>query len=485
MSNVDQFISRFGGLTEQYEFYNGKVILHYDPKAHVYLLVKDGDLIPQEGVTNVCHIIDKSEALIPWAVKQMAAMLLTEAVITLPDGSKQMRAMQYQEFENLVLASKTAHRDKLEEAGDVGHIAHAWIERYIKAILAHGAASVQVQEVLAKFPVDERAMNCCLAALDWMRDHNVRWLGTERKIYSRKHGYAGTMDGLCLVDSCSDPHCCKKSFKDRLTISDWKTSNYLYVEYLLQTAAYMQAYNEETEYVEIQKKTPLMERLDELVTDRWIIRLGKEDADFDPWHAPAEDFQADWDGFNLALDLKQTVEGIRKRTKDREAEVRENIKAERKALREAAEAAEKERKAAERAKAKEERLEALKLKCKGADKYQGKRRPTCGCVSCAVRYQQAQDRKHGIIIDPSRLLGSGFEHSRSCDGEHSMPRCGSLHCWQTEYETRPDRLLEAPKPTLYTIGRYCSWMLSSDENGNAIMVPADNIIDAMLASNNP
>ena len=116
--------------------------------------------------------------------------------MTLPDGNRILRSMTWQEFENLVLASKTAHKDALEDAGDVGHIAHAWIERYIKAVLYYGAASMQVQELLARFPADDRATNCCLAALDWMRNHNVRWLGTERKVYSRKYGYAGTMDGL-------------------------------------------------------------------------------------------------------------------------------------------------------------------------------------------------------------------------------------------------------------------------------------------------
>src|SRR5262249_19750690 len=123
-------------------------------------------------------------------------------------------------------------------------------------------------ELLGNFPVDERAANCCAAAVEWMSQHNVRWLKTERKCFSRKYGYAGTMDGLAVVDSCKDRLCCPHDFTDRLTLVDWKTSNALYVEYLLQTAAYQQAYQEET---------------GETIADRWVIRLGKDDAEFDPW----------------------------------------------------------------------------------------------------------------------------------------------------------------------------------------------------------
>jgi hypothetical protein len=383
--SVDAFISQFGGLTEAYYFYNGEVELHYDPKQHLYLLAKDGDLIPQEGVTNVCHIIDKSEALIPWATKQMAGMLLHEAAVVMPDGQKLLRGMGWQEFENLVLASKTAHRDKLEEAGDIGHIAHAWIERYIKAVLYYGTDSIQVQEVLAKFPDNEKSMNCCLAALDWMRNHNVRWLGTERKIFSREYGYAGTMDGLCMVDSCSNHHCCKFQFKDRLTISDWKTSNYLYIEYLLQTAAYMSAYNEEERYTKGDNA--------KLATDRWIIRLGKEEGDLQTWHAPREDYLPDFQGFALALKLKRQVYALNKRVKDRDAATRASIRAERKAAKEAAELEAKQQRAAEKEQARLERAAALKIKCAKADNYKGVRAPTCGCETCAAKYAEVQANK--------------------------------------------------------------------------------------------
>lgn len=379
--SVEDLIQKFGQVTESYWFYDGKIELRYAPKEHIYYLVTGEELEPQDGVTSICKIIDKSEALVPWACKMMAANLLVNApTMTLPTGERIVRQMTFQEYENLVLAAKTAHKEKLEDAGEVGHVAHAWVEDYIKSVLA--SDEDRKLRLLATFPADERAKNCCFAALDWMRRHNVRWLGTERKIYSRKHKYAGTMDGLCLVDSCDNPHCCAKAFKDRLTIADWKTSNYLYTEYLLQTAAYMQAYIEET---------------GEDVLDRWVIRLGKDDGEFDPWHAGIETYPEDFEAFRLALMLKRQYEGIKERVRLKDKATRESIRAERKAAKEAAELAEKERKLKAKIEKKAEQQAALRLSCKGSAKYQGKRKPNCNkgnpCLTCLAKYAEVQGGK--------------------------------------------------------------------------------------------
>src|SRR5271154_2239587 len=78
-----KLINKFGGWTESYWFYvdsDNPIELRYDPKDHVYLLVtEDGQLEKQAGVTTICHIIDKSEALVPWGCKMMAQKLLRTA----------------------------------------------------------------------------------------------------------------------------------------------------------------------------------------------------------------------------------------------------------------------------------------------------------------------------------------------------------------------------------------------------------------------
>ena len=371
-NDLDAFIDQFGGMTEEYYFYNGEVCLRYDPKGHTYLLMTPDGLKVQDGVTTVCHIIDKSKQLIPWGCKMMQQKLL----LTTPyvDGTV---VLTREAYENLINEAKSAHKEKLEEAGQIGHIAHAWIESYIKLVIAKDDNGIE--GLLLTFPEDERAKNACIAGLTWMSTHNVRWISTEHKIYSRRYGYAGTLDGKCLVNSCDDPNCCQIAFKDRLTIADWKTSNYLYPEFRLQTAAYAAADKEET---------------GDLITDRWIIRLGKDDGDVETWHMEEDKQEADFQAFLNALYLKRSIEGV-------EADIQQ-VRSTRRAIeKEAKRVAKEARLEAERLEKIRIKLEqqaikaaALKIKCKKSLTYKGKRKPTCnegqGCEFCNKVYQEAQ-----------------------------------------------------------------------------------------------
>ena len=190
--------------------------------------------------------------------------------------------------------AKKAHKEKLVDAGDVGSAAHSWIEDSIRAAIKNNQGVVANLTMPA--PEDERARNCGRAALDWMKLHNVRWLKTEHKIYSRQYGYAGTMDGLAFVDSCDGECCYLKKFRDQLSIIDWKSSNYLRIDYLLQTAAYQQAE---------------MEEFETDIRARWILRLGKEDGKFEPWYET--DFARDFETFKYCLLLRRSHASIESR----------------------------------------------------------------------------------------------------------------------------------------------------------------------------
>lgn len=305
------------GPFKEYKFYNDEVTLrYYGNPIHAYFEVVDGELKRKDGVTTVCHIIDKSAALVPWGCKMMYEKLM-RIIPTQPDesGNEVLVPLSLEEFDHFATNAKSAHKEKLEEAANVGSAAHNWLEDYIKIKLGLKPAGTLY------WPEDERAKSCVEAALDWMKQHNVRWVYTERKIYSRNYEFAGTLDGVAVCDSCDDPTCCSTPFKNRKSLIDWKSSNYLYVEYLYQTAAYQQAYEEETG-----------EKLD----DRWIIRLGKEDGKFDPWHCEMDWANADWLGFKYALDLHRTHTEVTNRMKAKREAIRDARKEQRATEKEAA-----------------------------------------------------------------------------------------------------------------------------------------------------
>jgi hypothetical protein len=353
---LGQLTAQYGDMGEEHRFYNGTVTLRFARKNWVWSLLKeDGSWEPQNGVTSITkRAVDKSEALIGWAKKRVLEKLkrlILDQYIA-PDGLIQLFE---DELDQVIRESKRANEEELDAAGETGHQAHDWVEKWIKACLGHGDKDY----LLDHMPADDRAKSCCNAALYWMAAHDVKWISTERKVYSRRYKFAGTLDGLARVSSCSDPLCCKSEFNDRLSIIDWKTSNALYLEYLLQTAAYQQAIEEE-DGIEIE--------------DRWIIRLGKEDAEFDPWHAEGREvFLQDFQAYLTALRMTQAVDVV----EDRLA----NLKGVRKALK-----LEQERKKKE---------EALKIKCKSADKYKGIRKPTCNggnpCQTCVAKYKEKHE----------------------------------------------------------------------------------------------
>jgi hypothetical protein len=128
------------------------------------------------------------------------------------------------------------------------------------------------------------------------------------------------MDGKALVDSCDDPSCCSEQFKDSLSIIDWKSSNALHVEYILQVAgAYCHAEVEE---------------FGEDIQNCFILRLGKNEEEagkFEPWRIPAKDFPEAFQGFLTCLNLGRLLGSTKDRMSTQKKGVRE-IKKQQKAV---------------------------------------------------------------------------------------------------------------------------------------------------------
>jgi len=260
---------------------------------HQYYREVGSKLLPVRGVTTVLKIIDKSHYLMPWATKVMGQELLR----TIPVYAKgEIINCTIPLFEELIHKAKSAHRRIKEAAGDVGHAAHKYLEDVINYALQNSYGVVEWGFFRFTKEEDPRVVSCCKAAFSWMSQHKVKWVKTESKIYSQVYNYAGTMDGLCYVNSCTDPVCCPTPFSSDLCVADWKSSNQLSLQYLYQTAAYQAAETEE-------KGTE--------IGSRWILRLGKEDGDFEAWHAT--NFDQDFNGFLAALRLDEIHEAVEKR----------------------------------------------------------------------------------------------------------------------------------------------------------------------------
>lgn len=237
--------------------YGGQVELIFEDYKHRYTW--NGKEV--FGVTSVLQTIAKP-ALLYWSAN-MAADYFKENV-------KPGVAYDEIQLETIWKLAKKAHTAKKEEAGSIGHLVHDFVDKYCKG-----------EEPM--MPINEKAIGGINRFLQWVKEHNVKFLSNEQACFSKKYNYAGTIDGICQIDG-------------KLYIFDLKTSNSIYDTYLIQVAAYRQARNEEY---------PL-----EMYSGCVILKVGKEEGDLE--FLTFKDKKCYLDSFLYALGLTKSLAKVKK-----------------------------------------------------------------------------------------------------------------------------------------------------------------------------
>lgn len=272
-------------MIEYTKHYQDSITLAFDTDKHKYSvrLTEDSELVPVLGVTSVLKVIDKSAPLIWWAVGCMRDQIQTEVNEGrfLHDvGSNVFLRIEAGTFNKILDDSRKAHLKVSKKALDIGTIAHNWIEAYIKR---------KIQDPDNKrhksLPMSKEACNSIEAFLRWQSEQKIKYIASERKIYSKKYDYAGTLDVEAYINK-------------RRGIIDFKTSKAIYKDYELQLGAYIQARHEEdgANY-----------------TNNYIVRIGK-DGDFEA--QKLKNWRKSFRSFKYALGLyKSLKEKIRGKIK--------------------------------------------------------------------------------------------------------------------------------------------------------------------------
>lgn len=208
------------------ELYKGKVKIRFFPDSHQYWM----NGIRKQGVTTIIGIKDKSRPLMTWKGQLTVDFLLKK----LQEGKI---------TREIICAASYIDEIEKEEAAGFGTEIHDWCERYIKAKLSKGKLP------FPDMPESKRAQVGVNAFLDWEKEHEVKFVSSERVVYSKKYDYMGKMDIEAKIDG-------------KLCLVDLKSSNGLYNSVNLQTAGYVKADEEES---------------GRKYKGRWAIRLSKYD----------------------------------------------------------------------------------------------------------------------------------------------------------------------------------------------------------------
>ena len=221
----------------------------FDEKTHTYRL--DGKRMT--GITTVLGVIAKP-ALIPWAAN-MAVDYVKEHGSLEKDGGVNFISIR----EDILEEARKAHAQKRDKAADVGTLVHKAVEEWINE---------------KKEPkLDEQGIKMFNHFKKWAEDNKVKFLESEKKVYSEEHFVAGTPDFICEIDG-------------RKYLGDFKTSSGIYGrEFFWQCAGY---------------RMMLEEMGEKDFRGSIIVRCGKK-GDFEV--KESFDYESDLKGFMSALTI--------------------------------------------------------------------------------------------------------------------------------------------------------------------------------------
>ena len=176
------------------------------------------------SVTTILSVIGKP-ALMAWAAKVEREMVTKVSADLYEDlaGTPKMSRAGWLLTLDTRLGREKAHSKELAKAGEIGSQVHELIEWTLKAELMYEAGPSP--------RISDAAQWAYMAWEDWRRAVKLKPVAVEQVIWSREHGYAGTLDLLAEVEGV-------------LTVVDWKTGKAVYGEAHLQNAAYRQAIRE-------------------------------------------------------------------------------------------------------------------------------------------------------------------------------------------------------------------------------------------------
>lgn len=157
------------------------------------------------------------------------------------------------------------YRKVRDEAADAGTLAHLMIEKWLaKEDPLDALATVEDLEVQGL------AQQGFGAFLDWSRQTKIEVLDQEMGLVSELFGFGGTPDAVAHLDG-------------KLVLLDWKTSNAVYTDHIMQIAAYQRLWEENN------PKDPL--------EGHHLLRFGKEFGDFHHHSYPQTIMDTAWSCF--------------------------------------------------------------------------------------------------------------------------------------------------------------------------------------------
>jgi hypothetical protein len=190
----------------------------FDESRHLHQLLVDGEYRNLTGCTTVLSVVAKP-ALIQWAANMTAEYIRENAKrepIAVLDNEKEVLG-DYIVNDALLEEARKAHAKRKTQAGGYGTETHKIISEIIKDVIENSGGYI-----LSGRNSNKSVNNF----IEWAIKNKVKFLETEKNIYSESLFLGGIVDFVCEIDG-------------QIWIGDVKTSGSgIYVEHMWQCAGY-------------------------------------------------------------------------------------------------------------------------------------------------------------------------------------------------------------------------------------------------------
>lgn len=237
MPKVEKAKKEYVPTGKVYSFYGGKAMIEVKPWGDHYRFIrlpdKTGGLLSATACTKY---LDKSRALIPWAVGLVGAHIRT---------TFESRTGEHYSKDEIYLVLNEAllkPEEKKVKGGQAGDIIHDYAHDFAKAVIAKTALP-KFDHLDEKDEVQGRALNGINAFLTWYNAaKKVEFMKMEEPVYYNSLLSGDTKEGEPVIEFSGILDLVAK-VNGQIEVIDYKSSKGIYSDQRYQVSAYFKGYN--------------------------------------------------------------------------------------------------------------------------------------------------------------------------------------------------------------------------------------------------
>lgn len=235
---------------QTFSFYGGQAIIEKKPWGANYTHRRQGEKKTLLSVTSITKKLDKSGALIPWAVNLACASILSQLESAGSDAK-----FGKEEITLMVEEARRSPETAKVEGGQAGQFIHDFAHAFALAKI-NGTDIPNLDHLDPQNEVHQRALNGISGFLDWYNENEVEFMDMEKMFYYNSLLAGDTKEEDPIIEYFGYADLVAK-VNGRVALIDYKSSKGIYSEQKYQARAYSFARDKEIQAVGVSDVAPL------------------------------------------------------------------------------------------------------------------------------------------------------------------------------------------------------------------------------------